>query len=320
MVAPGSGPVCQFQRRIPLETVVRVLGTLLDRITELLPWGSNATLRAFRSLSIANVFGMRRPMPTVFENEIFPSVWEHALRTAASASDDAAEAAALERGAATFADWRSGLSPSYEAVTETSTVIADLLRLSSLTEAELMLDLQAVRGGWRCRLHHRGGQIELSTIVPILQDLGAVVTEHRPFALLSRTVGGCWIHDLGLRLDGVASPHPSDPDRTSRFEEAFIAAFSGRAESDRLASLVMRAGLSWREVTVLRAYRRYQRQIGTAFTDRHVHEVLERHPIAVAGLIEFFLCSVGAGRGPRRGLVCRSRGTPRDVLRSGVES
>jgi glutamate dehydrogenase len=198
-------------------------------------------------------------------------------------------------GSDTFVAWRPGISASYEAVTDTDTAIADLRTLTSLGDGELSLDLQSTGDEWRCRLHHRGGQIELSTIVPILQDLGSIVTEQRPFALYSRFAGSCWIHDLGLRLTGVAPPHTSDPNRSERFEEAFIAAFTGRCESDRLASLVMRAGLTWREVALLRAYRRYQRQIGTTFTDRYVHEVLERHPIAAAGLVELFHAGLAPG-------------------------
>ena len=56
--------------------------------------------------------------------------------------------------------------------------------------------------------------------------------------------------------------------------EAFIASWSGRAEVDGFNQLVLAAGLTWREVAVLRSYSHYLRQIGTPYTERYVEQVL----------------------------------------------
>ena len=51
-----------------------------------------------------------------------------------------------------------------------------------------------------------------------------------------------------------------------RFQETLAAVWSGEIENDRFNRLVLRAGLRGRDVTVLRAYVKYLRQIGTTFS------------------------------------------------------
>ena len=52
-----------------------------------------------------------------------------------------------------------------------------------------------------------------------------------------------------------------------RFQEAFVRVWRGELEHDGFNGLVLRAGLDWRDVTVLRAVARYLRQAGVAFSD-----------------------------------------------------
>ena len=70
--------------------------------------------------------------------------------------------------------------------------------------------------------------------------------------------------------------------------EAFIASWSGRAEVDGFNQLVLAAGLTWREVAVLRAYAYYLRQIGTPYTERYVEQVLSNYPAITADLAALF--------------------------------
>ncbi|MDX1621287.1 MAG: NAD-glutamate dehydrogenase, partial [Nitriliruptorales bacterium] len=48
------------------------------------------------------------------------------------------------------------------------------------------------------------------------------------------------------------------------------------------------AGLSWRQVNILRAYRRYRRQVGTAYTTGYINDTLVDHPEVVRALVELF--------------------------------
>ena len=61
-------------------------------------------------------------------------------------------------------------------------------------------------------------------------------------------------------------------------ENAFAAAWRGEAEVDGFNELVLRAGLTWRQVVVLRAYAKYLRQTGTVFSQDYMESTLRRLP------------------------------------------
>ena len=61
-------------------------------------------------------------------------------------------------------------------------------------------------------------------------------------------------------------------------ENAFSAAWRGEAEVDGFNELVLRAGLTWRQVVVLRAYAKYLRQTGTVFSQDYMESTLHRLP------------------------------------------
>src|SRR4029453_5002189 len=68
----------------------------------------------------------------------------------------------------------------------------------------------------------------------------------------------------------------------------FEAAWSGAAEDDGFNRLVFRAGLSWREVVVLRAVFAYLRQGGTTFSPSYAQRTLLSHHRVTTLLIELF--------------------------------
>ncbi len=150
--------------------------------------------------------------------------------------------------------------------------------------------LEARRDELRCKLYRSGAPITLTQFIPVLHDLGAVVTDERPYEVRrdggnDRTEVGTdrFIYDIGLRLSTEL-----DHDARVRFSEAVLAVWRGEAESDRLARLVVTAGLSWRDVTVLRAYSRYLIQIGSRFSPAYVMDTLNQSPNVARLLIDLF--------------------------------
>lgn len=164
--------------------------------------------------------------------------------------------------------------------------VYDIDRLEGLEDDSLDLalhrPLEARRNELRCKLYRSGDPITLTQFIPVLHDLGAIVTDERPYEV-QRAGGNRFIYDIGLRL-GTELDH----DTRARFSEAVLAVWRGEAESDRLARLVVTAGLSWRDVTVLRAYSRYLIQIGSRFSPTYVMDTLNQSPNVARLLIDLF--------------------------------
>jgi glutamate dehydrogenase len=59
-------------------------------------------------------------------------------------------------------------------------------------------------------------------------------------------------------------------------------------EGDGFNGLVLRAGLGWRDVTIVRAVAHYLRQGGMQFSERYMQQALLAHPSVAAGLVSLF--------------------------------
>ena len=116
-------------------------------------------------------------------------------------------------------------------------------------------------------------QVSLSDVVPKFEHMGATVVDERPYEITPPSGGPVWVYDFGLRCD------PEELDRAGdAFGPAFLGAWSGELEDDRLNGLVMRAGLTGREVTIVRAVLRYLRQAAIAFSDAYMIQTLLDNP------------------------------------------
>jgi glutamate dehydrogenase len=163
------------------------------------------------------------------------------------------------------------------------TAVSDVRQLETIDDSgavalNLYEPYDAGSGERRFKIYRRGAAISLSTVLPILQRMGVEVVDERPYELTSGSTA-MWVYDFGLRLDaGQAFDLAS---LKVRFQDAFLAAWSERAESDGLNALVVAAGLTWRQAVVLRAYARYLRQAGTAFSQDYIEQCMVANvPIA----------------------------------------
>ncbi len=136
----------------------------------------------------------------------------------------------------------------------------------------------------RAKLYKTGGKVDLSAFMPLLESLGLRGVEEIPVAM--RGGGRVYIHDFGvldargavLNLDGEA--------RLVR--EALTAMWRGQAEVDSLNRLVIFAGLSWRQVHILRAYRKLRMRVSTRFTEEYRNHALAENPHIARRLVELF--------------------------------
>ncbi|HWC10854.1 MAG TPA: NAD-glutamate dehydrogenase domain-containing protein [Acidimicrobiales bacterium] len=139
------------------------------------------------------------------------------------------------------------------------------------------------RADARLKVFTAGMAVELSRFLPILESLGLWAVEDVPYELAG---GRLRLHDFGVR-DPSGLPLDVEGDGR-RVAEAALALWGGRSVVDSLNRLVLRAGMSWDDVAVLRAYRRYRKQVGTAFTASYVDEVLVQNAPTAKALADLF--------------------------------
>ena len=132
---------------------------------------------------------------------------------------------------------------------------------------------------------YRQGLIPLSEVVPVLENFGFRVLAEFPIELEGETK--LHIHACLLEL----SDHGSVDDVMARaevIEDTIADVLRGDGENDAFNQLVLYAGLDPRPVVWLRAWFRYMRQTGVAFSLATVVDALRRAPRATGALIKLF--------------------------------
>ncbi len=197
-----------------------------------------------------------------------------------------------QRGGELFNRWAWRFPEAYRSSTALSITLRDVEALDRLERGDeaFVVSLFNLSDGdetlTRVRLYKVGGKIQLSDFVPILETLGLRVVEEVPTELLGEEADERFIHDFG-----VVDEHggPLDVEHAAERVAGCIAAvWRGEADADSLNRLVVSAGLDWRQVAILRAYRRYHHKVNASFTAEYKNDAFAAYPHAAAKLVRLF--------------------------------
>ncbi|MBI5106399.1 MAG: NAD-glutamate dehydrogenase [Solirubrobacterales bacterium] len=196
-----------------------------------------------------------------------------------------------ERGRMLAARWLRRLPESYRAAVDPEVAAEDVRCFEALaTGADpFLVGLQPERGPdgaprTRVALYKRGPKVELSQATPMLEHLGLRVIEELPVRL--RGEDETWLQAFAV-LNATDQALELE-DAGDRIADALAAVWRGDAESDSLNRLVVTAGLTWRQVQVLRAYRRYRQRIGSRYTESFQNDVIAANAEITAKLMRLF--------------------------------
>ncbi|RDH80134.1 NAD-glutamate dehydrogenase [Mycolicibacterium moriokaense] len=136
-----------------------------------------------------------------------------------------------------------------------------------------------------------GRSASLSQLLPMLQSMGVIVLEERPFTVTRADGLPVWIYQFKISVLPDIPEEDDVPERDAsavRFADAVTAIWHGRAEIDRFNELVLRARLTWEQVVILRTYAKYLRQAGFPYSQAHIENVLNGNPRTAGSLVELF--------------------------------
>ncbi len=196
-----------------------------------------------------------------------------------------------ERGRALSARWEGRLPEYYKSSTGITRAVLDVGQLEQLDDdTSLLVTLQNERSGsdplTRVVLYKTGGRANLSELMPVLEALGVTVVEEVPVRVAGGADDDIFIHDFGvLDADGNVLDVAAVGDRVA---DAVAAVWHGRTESDGLDRLIVLAGLTWREVSWLRAMRTYLLRVSSGFTVDYQNEAFAANPEIARDLVRYF--------------------------------
>src|SRR5690606_34197865 len=183
----------------------------------------------------------------------------------------------------------------YQQEAGTDIAVDDVRHLSSLAGPDdLALSLHRYHegvGGLRLKFYRQHNDLPLSDALPMMENMGLrVITEH-PY-LLQIDGTPTYLQDFE-----VESVREFDIDAVGHaFEDAFLQVWRGNAENDGFNRLVLGAGLTWRQVAMLRGYCKFLLQVGVPFSQSYVEETFSRYPLLARLLVELFEARFEPGR------------------------
>ncbi len=207
-----------------------------------------------------------------------------------------------EEGSALYLHYRRAFRSGYRERFGAETALADIAKVEqTLDSGELGVGLRrpaaAAANIFWLKVYHPEQPIPLSDVLPMLEHMGLKVISEIPYAIhpQSQSARLVMIHDFELKTrDGNGVDLDSIRDN---FKDAFTRVWRGEIESDGFNALVLSAGLTWRQIVVLRAYCKYLRQAGCAFSQAYMEQTLVNNPRMTRLFTKLFQATFGPAAG-----------------------
>ncbi|MCF2947141.1 NAD-glutamate dehydrogenase [Paraglaciecola aquimarina] len=213
--------------------------------------------------------------------------WDDQLQATIGANHGEAKGKRLEH------KYVNAFSSSYKECNLPSAALVDIDKLEVLTN-ERSLDMLFYRPQEegpeskrvKLKLFHKNEPIHLSAVLPMLENFGLRVIDESPYKVSSADGEVNWIMDFSM-LHNTSNDMEMERAQ-SLFQTAFSQVWYGSLEDDPFNRLVLGAGLTGRSVTVLRAYAKYMRQIGSSFSRDYIANTLANYPKIGTDLVALF--------------------------------
>ena len=213
-----------------------------------------------------------------------------------------------EQGLRLLRRYAKAFPASYQDRFDERTAVFGIARMEQvLKTGDLAMDLYRPRDAGEDQVNFKiyvtGDPVPLSDILPMLENAGLKVISEMPYDM--RPAGDerrVWMHDFTMRTqDGSGIDLAEVKDA---FHDAFAKVWHGEMDDDGYNKLVLCAGLSAREVVVLRAYSKYLKQARIPFSQDYMEQTLSKNPGIARTLVDLFSTRFapqvrpGAGGGP----------------------
>ena len=213
--------------------------------------------------------------------------WADLLGEALSAKYD-------EKTAEKFARAYSDAFPqSYINNYNTSAAVADIDKIElALANNDLALELFHNKSeneqSFHLKIYNPNEEIALSDILPMLENSGFRVIEEYPFLIKpqNQNEAAVWVRDF--RLQHVSDGQIDFAKVKPLLEEALLKVWRLEMENDRFNALILKAGLNWRQVVLLRAYAKYLKQAGFVHGLMAICQAFVLYPKIVKNIVELF--------------------------------
>jgi glutamate dehydrogenase len=198
-----------------------------------------------------------------------------------------------ETGKAIVRKYDNAFSRSYTEQNLPSAALVDIQHIETLSE-DSPLDILFYRPQEeasdsdivKLKLYYRNEPIHLSDVLPMLENFGLRVIDESPYRVTNENGEISWVMDFTMLHK---KSNDFDMERAQElFQSAFADVWNTQLEDDGFNRLILGGQIEGRMVTIVRAYAKYMRQIGSSFSIDYIANTLASYPDIAEELIRFF--------------------------------
>jgi glutamate dehydrogenase len=195
-----------------------------------------------------------------------------------------------KKGAALLSKYQQAFHASYIEECRVIRALNDIKLIEKLTtdkpfEIDFYLSEDVPTDVLHLRLIQLNDAIPLSDVLPIFENMGLRVLSERPYKIQTdksiTLISDFTVEYISKSAQDIESVE-------SIFQDAFTNIRFGRCESDGFNQLVLSAGLTWKEIAILRAYAKYMHQTKFRFSQQYIEKTVSRYPNIAKDLIKLF--------------------------------
>ena len=240
------------------------------------------------------VLRLKSPLDQVLEEQAIQERMKQLTRRWCEEMHDALiEQFGEERGIKLTKKYTDAFPASYQDGFSSRVAVADIERIESLyNDEQRSMTLRFYRSmepnssELKLKLFHQDGSLLLSDLIPILENMGLKVAEEYPYKVMPIGEKSFWLYDFTLLYSQVKN---FDPDAyRARFCHAFLSVWYQKTDNDPFNKLILGAGLNWRDISMLRAYAKYLKQLRFGFSLSAIAKTLLVHNNLVKDIVGLF--------------------------------
>lgn len=145
--------------------------------------------------------------------------------------------------------------------------------------------------GYNFRIYSKGVRIEVSDLLPAIENAGFAVIEiiNHDLKLSYNSYHEVFIHHLNVRPKTNNLQNLDYEHLKKNLEILLEVSVAGnKVDQDKFNSLILYAGISWKDVIICRVFARYLKQLGLNYDIDAIIQTLVENPAITKGVIEFF--------------------------------
>lgn len=218
--------------------------------------------------------------------------WEDMLKSAL------VEEQGEEQGLRLFRRYEDAFSSNYREKFNAQDGLGDIRVIENLSpqqpfDVALYRPLGADQSHLQIKVFNCGHSVALSDMLPVIEHMGLRVLGEIPYEVEFdddsegyKNPGNVWINDF--QVQPVSGKNIDLVQSRAQFEDAFKRVWGKQVEDDGLNSLVLVAGLTWRDCVIMRCYVKFLRQTGMAFSQLYMEEALAQNVEITKSLVRLF--------------------------------